>query len=136
MLSRGGWLKKDKDLLHEMVYYFRSLPIDSWQAFLKMASVPRMQSEMGQMNSEVENEKSLMTQLWKMVKELQMIIYQIPCVPEFKPLDDDRYFNDKLSAKSHIQDLKEELEDENSSQGAKRESELTSPKTWKTYMRI
>lgn len=38
----------------------------------------RKEVELSQMNSKVENEKSLVAHLQKMVKELQVILYQTP----------------------------------------------------------
>ena len=51
---------------------------------------------MNQMRSKVENEKSLVAQLQKTVKEFQVIIYQIPmCICSSIP----GCFSDKCSAK-------------------------------------
>jgi hypothetical protein len=52
-----------------------------------------------QMNSKVENEKGLVAQLQKMVKELQVIIITHLCTPVFRSMGDDWWFGNKLSAK-------------------------------------
>lgn len=62
----------------------------------------RKELEMNQMRSKVENEKNLVAQLQLMVKEFQVIIYQIPVCICSSILVDDWCSGDKCLAKVAI----------------------------------
>lgn len=49
-----------------------------WAILLDTSFPNRKELEMNQMSSQVENEKGRVAQLQKMLKEQQVIIYQIP----------------------------------------------------------